>query len=179
MAFGLSLANLANVGFATEPDVPVALSWTSPDAVALGFDEAELGTLLDSYVQDVRDGRLPGVNLMISRRGQAVLQASIGFADREDRTALSFDHLFRLYSMTKPIASVLTLQQIEAGLYRLATEVGTFLPEFSEPLVHDPEARTRKSRSRMTVRHLLTHTAGFTAVWNDDAVARMYEERGV
>ena len=36
-----------------------------------------------------------------------------------------------------------------------------------------------KSRSRMTVRHLLTHTAGFTAVWNDDAVARMYEERGV
>ena len=179
MAFGLSLANLANVGFATEPDVPVALSWTSPDAVALGFDEAELGTLLDSYVQDVRDGKLPGVNLMISRRGQAVLRASIGFADREDRTALSFDHLFRLYSMTKPIASVLTLQQIEAGLYGLDTEVGTFLPEFSEPLVHDPEAQTRKSRSRMTVRHLLTHTAGFTAVWNDDAVARMYEERGV
>ena len=81
--------------------------------------------------------------------------------------------------MTKPIASVLALQQIEAGLYELDTAVGMFLPEFSEPLVHDPEAGVRKSRSRMTVRHLLTHTAGFTAVWNDDAVARMYEERGV
>ena len=179
LAFGLSLAATANIGLASEPDVPVALSWTSPDAVDLGFDEKELATLLDSYVQDVRDGKLPGANLMISRRGRAVLRASIGFADREDRAALSFDHLFRLYSMTKPIASVLALQQIEAGLYGLDTAVGTFLPEFSEPLVHDPEAGTRKSRFHMTVRHLLTHTAGFTAVWNDDAVARMYEERGV
>ncbi|MYF68249.1 MAG: beta-lactamase family protein [Gammaproteobacteria bacterium] len=179
MAFGLILAATANMGLASEPDVPVALSWTSPDALDLGFDEKELGALLDSYVQDVRDGKLPGANLMISRRGQAVLRASIGFADREDRAALSFDHLFRLYSMTKPIAAVLALQQIEAGLYGLDTAVGTFLPEFSEPLVFDPETGPRKSRSRMTVQHLLTHTAGFTAVWNDDAVARIYEEHGV
>lgn len=179
MAFGLGLATLANIGFATEPNVPVTLSWTSPDAADLGFDEEELGTLLDSYVQDVRDGRLPGANLLISRQGRAVLKASIGFADREDHVALSFDHLFRLYSMTKPVASVLTLQQIEAGLYGLDTEVGTFLPEFSEPMVYDAEARTRKSRTQMTVRHLLTHTAGFTAVWNEDAVAGMYEGGGV
>lgn len=179
LAVGLSFATLANIGFASDSDVPVTLSWTSPDAANLGFDVKELGTLLDSYVQDVRDGKLPGVNLMISRRGRSVLKASIGFADLEDQEALSFDHLFRLYSMTKPVASVLALQQIEAGLYGLDTEVGTFLPEFYEPLVHDPEAGTRKSRSRMTVRHLLTHTAGFTAVWNEDAVAGMYEERGV
>ena len=179
LAFGLILAATASIGLASEPDVPVTLSWTSPDAVDLGFGEKELGALVDSYVRDVRDGKLPGANLLISRRGRAVLKASIGFADLEDRKALSFGHLFRLYSMTKPVASVLALQQIEAGLYGLDTEVGTFLPEFFEPLVHDPAAGTRKSRSRMTVRHLLTHTAGFTAVWNDDAVARMYEEHGI
>ena len=145
----------------------------------LGFKKNELQTLLDSYVQDVRDGNLPGANLMISRQGQVLFKASIGFADREKQAALSFDHLFRLYSMTKPIASVLSLQQIEAGLYDLDTPVGKFLPEYSEPLVYDPGAGARGSRTRMTIRHLLTHTAGFTAVWNEDAVAAMYEERGV
>lgn len=179
MAFWLGVITFADIGLARESDVPVSLFWTPAMAMEMGFDEEKLKALGDAYVQDVRDGKLPGVNLMISRRGRPVLKASIGYGDREDQEALSFDHLFRLYSMTKPIASVLALQQIEAGLYELDTAVGMFLPEFSEPLVHDPEAGARKSRSRMTVRHLLTHTAGFTAVWNDDAVARMYEERGV
>ena len=179
MASWLGVIAYADIGFASESDVPVSLFWARPMAVELGFDEEKLEALGDAYVQDVRDGKLPGVNLMITRRGQVVLRASIGFADREEHAVLSFDHLFRLYSMTKPIASVLSLQQIEAGLYDLDTAVGAFLPEFSEPLVYDPDAGARKSRSRMTVRHLLTHTAGFTAVWNEDAVAGMYEERGV
>lgn len=179
LAFWLSFAAVAKIGFAGNSDVPVTLFWTSPMAMELGFGEKELGSLREVYVQDVRDGKLPGANLMISRQGQVVLKASIGFADRESQTALSFDHLFRLYSMTKPVASVLALQQIEAGLYELDTPVGRFLPEYSEPLVFDPEGRARESRARMTIRHLLTHTAGFSAVWNEDAVAELYRERGV
>lgn len=179
LAFLLSFAAFARMGLAGDSNVPVTLFWTSPLAIELGFDEKELGTLRDGYVQDVRDGKLPGANLMISRQGQVVLKASIGFADRESQSALSFDHIFRLYSMTKPVASVLALQQIEAGLYELDTPVGKFLPEYSEPLVFDPEGRVRESRARMTIRHLLTHTAGFSAVWNEDAVAKLYRERGV
>ena len=179
LAFCLSFAVIVSPGFAGEPDVPVTLFWTSPLATELGFNEKELTTLRDAYVQDVRNGKLPGANLMISREGRVVLRASIGFADRESQTALSFSHLFRLYSMTKPVASVLALQQVESGFYQLDTPVADFLPEYSEPLVFDQQGHVRASRARMTIRHLLTHTAGFSAVWNEDAVAKLYRERGV
>ena len=54
-------------------------------AMEMGFDEEKLKALGAAYVQDVRDGKLPGVNLMISRRGRPVLKASIGYADRVDQ----------------------------------------------------------------------------------------------
>ena len=175
----LSLSGLGQAGLGSQTEVPVSLFWTSPNSAGLGFEDRALQSLRDAYLQDVRDGKLPGVNLLISRKGQHVLKASIGFADLEERKALSFGHLFRLYSMTKPIASVLSLQQIEAGLYGLDTPVDTFLPELSKLLVYDPQVGTKKRHAQMSVRHLLTHTAGFTAVWNQDPVASMYREQGV
>lgn len=166
-------------GLVEASSVPVTLSWISPSSAETGFNEHRLVEMLDAYSQDIRDGKLPGVNLMISRQGQVVLKASIGYSHREARRALLFDHIFRLYSMTKPIAAVLSLQQIEAGLYDLDTTVDEFLPELLQLPVHDPVSETRERRGRMRVRHLLTHTAGFSAVWNEDAVAKMYRDRQI
>ena len=92
---------------------------------------------------------------------------------------MRFDDLFRLYSMTKPVASVLSLQQIEAGLYDLDTPVKIFLPEFSSPQVIVEDRLVRTATRTMTVRHLLTHTAGFSAVWNEDPLAGLYAKQGV
>ena len=171
------LFGIGNPGLADEAEVPRSLSWVSARAGALGFDQHRLEAMLGSYAEDIAAGKLPGVNLMISRQGQVVLKASIGFADVAARRELEFQHLFRLYSMTKPIASVLSLQQAEAGLYTLDGPVEVFLPEFANYKVQGGVAEG--DMAAMTVRHLLTHTAGFSAVWNDDPVARLYRRDGV
>ena len=175
------LLNLAGLALAGAAEVPRSLSWVSENARDAGFDRQRLEGLLDSYSEDIAAGKLPGVNLLISRHGQAVLKASLGFSDTEDARPLSLDHLFRLYSMTKPVASVLSLQQIDAGLYALDTPVGAILPEFSRYRVHagDEGSVSRSDTAAMTVRHLLAHTAGFSAVWNDDPVAMLYRSHGV
>ena len=147
--------------------------------MALGFEPTRLDELIDAYVQDVAKGRLPGVNLLIARHGRPVLRASIGFRDLEQGAALAFDDLFRLYSMTKPIAAALSLRQVEQGLYGLDSPVAAFMPELGAARVYRPDAASVPAANAMTLRHLLTHTAGFTAEWNEDEVAALYRKHGV
>lgn len=85
-------------------------------------------------------------------------------ADRE--RAMRHDALFRLASLTKPIVSVALMILWEDGLFRLDDPVSDYLPEFSDAMVSttgDASGMTGElvePRSPMTVRHLLTHTAG-------------------
>ena len=151
--------------------------WVLPAAAALGFSRERLRSLAAQYRRDVASGLLPGVNLLISKSGQPVYKLATGYRDIESRTPLQFDDLFRLYSMTKPVAAVLSLRQIEAGLYQMDTEVTKFLPELSELNAHHEGSLA--AASGMTVWHLLTHTSGFTAEWNTDAAAKLYRENFV
>ena len=159
--------------------VPVSLRWIAEDALALGFEPSRLDGLIEAYSQDVAAGRLPGVNLLIARQGRPVLRASVGFRDREQGAVLAFDDLFRLYSMTKPIAAALSLRQVEQGLYGLDSPAAAFLPELEAARVYQPDAEPIPASAPITVRHLLTHTAGYTAEWNEDPVAALYRQRGV
>lgn len=179
LAWLILAATLTLGGCGGQLSAPVSLRWIADDALPLGFDPALLNELIDAYAQDVADGELPGVNLLIARHGRPVLRASVGFRDREQGAALAFDDLFRLYSMTKPIAAALSLRQVEQGLYRLDSPVADFLPELGAVRVYQLNAAPVPAAKVMTLRHLLTHTAGFTAEWNQDAVAALYRQHGV
>jgi CubicO group peptidase (beta-lactamase class C family) len=120
---------------------------TNPDAAAGAID-----ALLDHVVASQR---LVGAVVLILRDGQPVYSRAVGFADREAGTPMATDTIFRLASMTKPIVSVATLALAEAGLLDLDDPVTAFLPDFAPAGPDGAEAV-------ITIRHLLTHTAGLS-----------------
>jgi len=157
---------------------PVAFEQVSPDAELYGFSASALNQLKQDVIADIEQGLLPGANILIARKGEIIAQYSIGYANKESREPLTPNHLFRLYSMTKPVSAVIALQQIEDGHYTLDTPINTQLPELSNLSVYQ-EGANQAPDTPVTMRHLLTHTAGFTATWGDNPVAKEYVENGV
>lgn len=99
--------------------------------------------------------RLVGGVVHILRHGRRVYDAAFGLADRETGEPMRPGTVFRLASMTKPIVSVATLALAEAGLLALDDPVTRFLPGFAP--------RTSEGTPAViTLRHLLTHTAGLS-----------------
>lgn len=78
----------------------------------------------------------------------------------EHATGASKDTIFRIASMTKPVTSVAVMQLVETGKVKLDEPAATYLPELAGVHVLDGGAR-RAPKNRITVRNLLTHTAGF------------------
>src|SRR5690606_40735153 len=76
-------------------------------------------------------------------------------SDREAGRAMKEDDIFRLASITKPLVTAAAMRMIELGKLALETPVTDFLPDFKPKL---PDGST----PTITIRHLLTHTAGLS-----------------
>ncbi len=111
-------------------------------------------------------GKLPGVQTLISRRGQLVHRDCYGLADVEAGRAVQPDTLYRIYSMTKPITSVGLMMLYEEGAFLLENPVHRFIPEFADMQVWDggtaDAPRTRPATRPVTVHDVLTHLSGLT-----------------
>jgi len=79
--------------------------------------------------------------------------------DRND--TISEQHIFRIASMTKAIASVAALQLVEQGLISLDEPLDDYLPEMAAIPILNAENELVQAETSITLRHLLTHTAGF------------------
>ena len=106
--------------------------------------------LLDSVLQQQR---LVGMVVLVCHRGQAVYRRAAGYLDREAGTPMREDALFRLASVSKPIVSTAALALVGQGRLGLGERVARWLPYFQP---RQPDGAV----AAMTVRHLLTHTAG-------------------
>jgi CubicO group peptidase (beta-lactamase class C family) len=123
--------------------------------------------IVDAALQDEVDGgRFPGFNYTVIRRGEVVARRCVGFADLERRDPMRLDHLFRLFSCTKLITSIAALQLWEQGRFAFDDPVGDYIPALSDlkvlPTPDAPLGTARAAREPVRIRHLLTHTAGFT-----------------
>ena len=90
--------------------------------------------------------------------------------------------LWRIYSMTKPLVSVVALKLIEDGKLRLFDHVARFLPQFkiSKILIQkNNKEQFLPSTTPMNVFHLLTHTSGLSYGFWPDPVANIYRKEGV
>jgi CubicO group peptidase (beta-lactamase class C family) len=111
-------------------------------------------------------GKLPGVQTMISRRGELVHHDCYGLTDVSTEVSVTPETIYRIYSMTKPITSVGLMMLFEEGHFLLENPVHRFLPEFTDVQVWDggtadaPE--TRPPARAMTVHDVLTHLSGLT-----------------
>lgn len=86
-------------------------------------------------------------------------------------TSLRKDHIFRIFSMTKPIASVAALQLVERGLIGLDDPLNNLMPEMASIPILDEDGTLYHSDLPITLRHLLTHTSGFAQVHNSERLA--------
>jgi len=132
----------------------------------LGLSTERLTRIDDATHAYVDAGKLPGVQTMVSRRGQLVHHDCYGATDVETGRGVDADTIYRIYSMTKPITSVALMMLHEQGRFLLENPIHRFLPEFAESQVWDggtAEApQTRPATRAVTVHDVLTHLSGLT-----------------
>jgi CubicO group peptidase (beta-lactamase class C family) len=127
---------------------------TSPASSSQHPAHASLPERVDAVLSRALDAqRLVGAVVLIARDGELVYHRAAGFADRESHTPMREDTLFRLASVTKPIVSTAAMVLVAQNKLSLDDDVTRWLPEFRPAL---PDGRV----PTITVRHLLTHTAG-------------------
>ncbi len=134
--------------------------------------------LIDSYVGA---RKLSGAAVAIVRPGAPVAYLTAG-ARAFDGPATTPDTLYRIYSMTKPVTGVAAMLLIEDGRLSLDQPIADLLPAYRtmQVLVDPSGDEVRPAKRLITVRHLLTHTAGLSyAIRPESPLARRYAQEGL
>jgi CubicO group peptidase (beta-lactamase class C family) len=143
------------------------LPTASPEQV--GLSAQRLDRIGQVFKREIEQGKLPGVVMMVARKGRVVYAESLGFQDKATQKPMSKDAIFRIYSMTKPLVSVAAMMLVEEGKLELTDPVSKFLPPFKGLQVSVAKAdaefakvtySTVPADREMTVQDLLRHTAG-------------------
>ena len=116
-------------------------------------------------------GAVAGAVAMATTGSDLLYQGCFGVADLASRRTLRTDDIFRIASMTKAITSVAAMQLVEQGKLSLDGPIAAVLPHLAAPMVLDgfrgDMPVLRPAARPITLRHLLTHTAGFGYdTWN-------------
>jgi CubicO group peptidase (beta-lactamase class C family) len=132
----------------------------------------------------VEPGKIAGALTLVHRRGELAWCSPLGLADRERGAPLREDTIFRIYSMTKPITSVALMMLFEEGHFQLDDPVEKAIPAWKDLRVYaagnHPAFATRPCERPMTIRHLLSHTAGLTYGFMERTnVDRAYRKLGI
>ena len=112
--------------------------------------------------QYVNDAKFSGIEWQIEKVGQTVNSGACGYANAKLQTEIPQQAIYRIYSMSKPIISVLAMMLIERGKLHLYDAVARFDPRFKDMKVLFPNGSVEQARTHITVQHLLTHQAGFS-----------------
>lgn len=122
----------------------------------------------------VDKGTVAGVVAMGATQNGLVYEGAFGHANPQTGSAMTHDTVFWLLSMTKAITAIACMRLVEQGKLRLDQPAGDILPELKSPQVLDGfdtagQPKLRPARNTITVRHLLTHTSGFTySIWSQN-----------
>jgi CubicO group peptidase (beta-lactamase class C family) len=151
---------LCSMLFLPEQASSAGLPSVPPREVGLNYERfLHLDNLLRDYVER---GELAGVIGVVARRGRIAHFFKHGVRDIASGKPLRDDSIFRIYSMTKPVASVAVMILWERGLFQLDDPVERYIPEFGKIKVIYPERGSNsllEPENKITVKQLLTHTA--------------------
>ena len=141
--------------------------WAQPASAPLASAvSAERLSRLHGFIeQATRSGGYLGAVTLIVHRDRIVDLRAHGHRDLARREAMAPDAIFRIYSMSKTVAAIAALMLVEEGRLNLDDPVARHLPEFAALQVlaggSADAPQLRAPRRPLTLRHLLTHTAGF------------------
>jgi CubicO group peptidase (beta-lactamase class C family) len=136
---------------------PRTVEVSSPESV--GLSSARLELIAKAFTKEIEDKQLPGVAIMVARKGKVVYSNAFGVRDPNGSDPMRTDTIVRIYSMTKPMVSVAAMLLVEDGVLQLIDPVSKWLPAFKDVKVTVAGAQVNADRP-MTVQDLLRHTSG-------------------
>src|SRR6201993_4679220 len=130
---------------------------------------------IDQVLRAKSDAKeIPGVVAMAANGKEVIYQGAFGKRDLSKDDPMTADSVFWIASMTKAVTTAGAMQLVEQGKLSLDTPIGKLLPALSSPQVLEGfdtkgEPKLRPAKGTITLRHLMTHTAGFSyELWNSD-----------
>jgi methyl acetate hydrolase len=140
---------------------------------------------IDGVLRQAVDAReVPGVVAMAATDKGLLYEGAFGTRDLGKGPAMTLDTFFRIASMTKAVTSVAALQLVEQGKLKIDEPVPSIDPALASPQVlegFDPAGapKLRPAKRSITLRHLLTHTAGFSYELWDGNTQRYVKTSGM
>ncbi|MBE3109667.1 MAG: beta-lactamase family protein [Acidobacteria bacterium] len=153
-----------------------------PELVGLSSERlGRIGEVMQKYVDE---GRLGGAVTLVARNGKVVYLRSFGKLDPTTGVAMPADAIFRIASQSKAVTSAAVMILFEEGKLLLDDPVSKYIPEFKDTTVAVPEAAKKgpgykivPAKRPITVRDLLTHTAGIS--YGDGPAKDLYKAAGL
>lgn len=151
-----------------------------------GISEERLKRIDKICMDAVKNGDVPGVVALISRRGKTVYHKAFGNADANGRE-LKKDDIFRIASQTKAITSTAVMMLWEEGHFSLNDPISKYIPEFENATLlesfneADSSFTTMPADSEIKIRHLLSHTSGlgYGVIDGDPQFKKIYAKAGI
>ncbi len=165
----------------TAADPAVSSIEMAADAAALGFDPAIFEKAKADIEAGIAAGKIPGGLFLVAKGGKVVNITAVGTEGPGDADPVTPETVFRIYSMSKPIVSVATMQLVEDGKIGLDDPISKYIPEFANPKVLVGKGETRPAAREITVRDLLAHKSGLIYgifASPDDELGKMYMAAG-
>src|ERR1700694_3416557 len=132
---------------------------------------------IDQVLRQKSDAKeIPGVVAMAANSKEVIYQGAYGKRDLSKDDAMTTDSVSWIASMSKAITAAAGMQLVEQGKLSLDAPIGKLLPDLASPQVlegfgADGSPNLRPAKNPITLRHLMTHTAGFAYdMWNGDMV---------
>ena len=150
-----------------------------------GMSPIRLSRIHDLMQTEVTENRVPGAVVLVARKGKIVYADAVGFQDKPSTKPMTRDAIFRAYSMTKPMVSVLTMMLVEEGRLQLNDPVSKFFPSMTKMSVLSNPADGNSERvpaaRPITIHDLLRHTSGITYAefTRFTAIKGPYQEAGL
>jgi len=179
--------------------VLAALAW-APQVAAQGLPTAtpeqvglspeKLARVTDVVKSEIARGRYPGAVALVARRGKVAYFEALGQRDPQTGAPMTKDAIFRLYSMTKPFASVAAMMLVEDGRILLSDPVSKHIPKLANLQVSVPRFDPDTGKvayalvpveREMTIQDLLRHTSGlvYGTFTSHAKVKELYAKEGV
>jgi CubicO group peptidase (beta-lactamase class C family) len=166
----LTIATLPSAGAEGTFDIPAGAH----------FNLQKLARVGDYLRDQVAQGKIPGAILLIQQHGKPVYHEFFGVRDVATKLPMTDDTIFRLFSLTKPITSVVAMQLIEEGKLRLDDPVAKYLPSFADVKV-GVEKKVEDGAKMLelvppnrppTILDLMRQTSGITYGFYGDSLVR-------
>jgi CubicO group peptidase (beta-lactamase class C family) len=136
----------------------------------VGLSADRLDRITQWLSAEVKKGTIPGAVTLIARNGKVAYFEAVGTLDPDSKAPMGKDAIFRIYSMSKPIATVAAMMLVEQGKLTLDEPVSKYIPAFKEMKVGveskgedgKPELHLVDAKKQITIQDLLRHTSGIT-----------------